>query len=111
MKQITTREYFVLYALSEGCFSYRDKHGFHTCHKSCPMKDDLSWLNRNEINGGVQVSINPAPHKKYIPSEPRMVAAFFLMDIQEDAWILAGCRKFKGYAQLQRIIEYLVNTD
>lgn len=39
-----------------------------------------------------------------------MQAVLFLLDIQEDAWVQNGRKRFKGYAQLQRVIEYLINT-
>lgn len=46
----------------------------------------------------------------YKPTNPRMQAAFLCMDIQENESIIKGRKRFKGYAQLQRIIEYLINT-
>jgi hypothetical protein len=43
--------------------------------------------------------------------DTRLQAAFLCMDIQENETIMKGKKTFKGNAQLQRIIEYLVNTD
>jgi hypothetical protein len=47
----------------------------------------------------------------YKTTNPRLQAAFLLMDIQENETIMKGKKTFKGNAQLQRIIEYLVNND
>ena len=44
-------------------------------------------------------------------TDPRMQAAFLLMDIQENETVMKNRATFAGNAQLQRIIEYLVNTD
>lgn len=46
----------------------------------------------------------------YKPTDPRMQAAFICMDIQENEGVMKGRKTFKGNAQLQRIIEYLINT-
>lgn len=46
----------------------------------------------------------------YVPVDPRMQAAFLCLDIQEDETVMKGRARFKGNAQLQRIIEYLINT-
>lgn len=45
----------------------------------------------------------------YRPQCPRLQSAFLLMEIQENETVMKGRKIFKGYAKLQRIIEYLVN--
>lgn len=47
----------------------------------------------------------------YKPTAPRQIAAFLVMDIQENAWLAAGCRRFAGYAKLERIFKYLIETE
>lgn len=46
----------------------------------------------------------------YKPTNPRIQAAFLCLDIQEDHSVMKGRKTFKGNAQLQRIIEYLINS-
>lgn len=41
----------------------------------------------------------------------RMQTVFRLLDIQENETVMKGRKTFKGNAQLQRVIEYLINTD
>lgn len=44
------------------------------------------------------------------PKDPRIQAAFLCLDIQENETVMKGRARFKGAAQLQRIIEYLIET-
>jgi hypothetical protein len=43
--------------------------------------------------------------------DPRLLAVFLLLEIQENETVMKGRKTFKGNAKLQRIIEYLANTD
>jgi hypothetical protein len=45
------------------------------------------------------------------PSDPRMQALFICLNVMENQTVMKGRKRFKGMAQLQRIIEYLANTD
>lgn len=49
--------------------------------------------------------------RQFKTKDARLQAAFICMEIQEDETIMKGRSTFKGYAQLQRVIEYLVNTE
>ena len=40
-----------------------------------------------------------------------MQAAFLCLDIQENETVMKGRARFKGNAILQRIIEYLINSE
>lgn len=46
----------------------------------------------------------------YNPKDPRLQAAFLCLDIQENETVMKGRARFRGAAQLQRIIEYLIET-
>lgn len=47
----------------------------------------------------------------YKPTDPRMQAIFICLDVMENETVIKGRKRFKGMAQLQRVIEYLANTD
>ncbi len=46
----------------------------------------------------------------YKPTCPRQQTISMLLDIEEDNTIMLGRKRFAGLAQLQRIIQYLVET-
>lgn len=47
----------------------------------------------------------------YKPTNPRKQTVFLMLDIQENETVMKGRKTFKGNAQLQRVIEYLIETE
>lgn len=47
----------------------------------------------------------------YKTTDPRMQAVFLCLDIQERETLLKWRKTFKGNAQLQSVIEYLVEPE